>query len=106
MKEYTLSHLSRALGGKALGMSVRETSKRIGVPKSVVGRWFKEPDRARQAMEFKSVARVMRGQGVKDADMKKFQRFKKRIMHSPQGEQRRLTITYNDETGSWAVESV
>ena len=103
MTTYTLTDLNRALGGKAWGLSVRATGKAMDIPKSVIGRWFKDPDLYTQKMQFKEVTKLKGMGGASQKEMKSFARFKKRILENPMGEQRKLRIHYNNETGKHEV---
>ena len=105
MTTYSITDLNRALGGKALGLSVRATGRTLDIPKSVIGRWFKDPDLYTQKMQFKAVAKAKVKGGASKKDMVKFRRFRKRILENPIGEQRKLRINYSVKTGKYEVDS-
>ena len=105
MTTYGITDLNRALGGKAYGLSVRKVGRDLNIPKSVIGRWFKDPDLYTQKMQFKAAGKGKVIGGASEKDMKSFRRFRERILKDPIGEQRKLRIHYDDDTKKTVVNS-
>ena len=115
MREFFIKNLNKAIAGREYGLSIRRIAKDLGIPKSTIGRWVKDPDYFRQNMQFKTVGRKIKEhpehlikrdtkQG-RLSDYDKYRKFKERILKNPIGRQRELEVTYNDETGKWTVHS-
>lgn len=102
VKQYTSQNVEDVLASRRLGFSIREISKKTKIPKSVIGRWIKEPDKSIQ----KSQIREIRGKLTPKAK-KHIDKFLKKVVNKPKGKQASLRVKAQKidgiETGGYEV---
>ena len=105
-KEYNERQVDIVTGlQKEFGMSVRKIAKETGIPKSVIGRWVKDPVKWRRQYSFRDGYREVKSRMNKTL-FKKFQKAQDRILNKPHGKQSTLKIKFIDDDDNFEFESI
>lgn len=95
-KEYTIEDVKSVKRlRERTGESVRKIAKRLSIPKSVVGRWIKEPVKYAQKYSFRDAKR--RKPWLTERDRRRFLKMEQRILNEPIKKQCDLIIVVDDD---------
>ena len=105
-KQYTSNQIDTIKGLKnEFNWSIRKIAKETGIPKSVVGRWTKEPKVWKEKYRFNIPEKSRKGMSEKR--VKSLEKFRKKVAKGRKGDPDKysgLQIRY-DEDGDWEAYS-
>lgn len=95
-REYDISDVRLVKDTKAkTGQSIRAIAKNLGYPKSVVGRWVKDPIEYGRKYSFRDAKR--KKPWLTEKERRKFMRMEHQILHEPIRKQSDFIITVDDD---------